>query len=433
MTGRAPTTLARRRSSTPRSRGARIGFGAAVTLAVLISLARLMLVMVPGGDASAEVVTPSGSAYSDPGSYSVGTRTISVPEERRIDLRLWYPAALSDRDRPGGTEAFGLRVARQVAPVTVATWEGGASRNAAFNLSDGPYPAVLLSPGFALTSSTYAWLGEHLASHGFVVLSPDYDEVLSPGELWQSTVTRPREISTVLDFAEAQARPGGDWEGLLQTGRAAVVGHSYGGYTAQASAGARLDTAGFTQECSDLESSDPRLFLCEALLQRLGSMAAAAGLDEVPSGLWPDWSDPRVAAAVSLAGDSAPFARDGLAALDVPVLAIGGTGDRDTPYAAGARATFDRTASRRKVEVGLLDAKHFVFAGRCESVRLVARFMPVAFCSDPGWQRARAHDVIEHYVTAFLQAELRADPAAMAELSHGEAPDTGVDLRTRGY
>ena len=45
----------------------------------------------------------------------------------------------------------------------------------------------------------------------------------------------------------------------------------------------------------------------------------------------------------------------------------------------------------------------------------------------------RAHDVIEYYVTAFLQAELRADPAAMAELSHGEAPDTGVDLRTRGY
>ncbi len=85
------------------------------------------------------------------------------------------------------------------------------------------------------------------------------------------------------------------------------------------------------------------------------------------------------------------------------------------------------------MEVGLRDAEHFVFAGRCESVRLVARLVPNGFCSDPGWSRARAHDVVEHYVTAFLLAELRNDAAAAAELSRTEAPVIGVRVQTHGY
>ncbi|MHB1065743.1 MAG: hypothetical protein ACYC1Z_14860, partial [Georgenia sp.] len=99
-------------------------------------------------------------------------------------------------------------------------------------------------------------------------------------------------------------------------------------------------------------------------------MARAAGLDEAPTGRWPDWTDARVKAAVALAGDAAPFAQQGLAALDTPVLAIGGTADQDTRYAAGARATFDRAGNSRKVEVGLRGAVHFVFTARCEKVRL---------------------------------------------------------------
>ncbi len=402
-------------------------------LALVLTLARIAFVMVPGGDAGAVTSTSLGTPFSTPGDQVVGTRTVSVPGDRRIDVRLWYPASVGADQRHGVTDAFALRAVGALGPVTIATSHGDAVRNAPFDLSEGPYPVVLLSPGFALTSSTYAWLAEHLASHGFVVLSPDHDEVLDPGALWRSTVIRPREISSVLDFAEAQARPSGAWAGLVDTGRAAVIGHSYGGYAAQASAGARLDTTGFTGECQALEPADPRTFLCEALLPHLAEMARAAGLGEVPTGLWPDWSDTRVKASVSLAGDAAPFAQQGLATLDVPVLAIGGTADQDTPYTAGARATFDRAGSMRKVEVGLRGAEHFVFAARCESVRVVARLIPNSFCSDPGWQRARAHDVVMHYVTAFLNAELRQDTAAAAELRRTQSVHPDVSVRTGGY
>lgn len=415
-----------------RRAGARLALGAVVMVALVLTLAGLALVMVPGGDDGAAASTSLGSSYSAAGDHAVGTRTVSVAGDRRIDVRLWYPALVGSDQRRGVSDAFALRAVGVLGPVTIATSHGDAVRNAPFNRSESPYPIVVLSPGFALTSSTYAWLAEHLASHGFVVLSPDHDEVLDPDALWRSTVTRPREISTVLRYVSDQTRPGGAWAGFFDADRAAVLGHSYGGYAAQASAGARLDTTGFTRECNDLEPADPGTFLCNALLPHLSDMAEAAGLKEVPTGLWPDWSDPRVQVAVSLAGDSAPFARKGLSTLDLPVLAMGGTGDHDTPYAAGARATFDRADSTRKVEVGLSGAEHFVFAARCESVRLIARLVPNAFCSEPGWQRAEAHEVVKHYVTAFLLAELHHDTAAAAELRRTDTAHRAVNVRISG-
>src|SRR3546814_7571863 len=72
-------------------------------------------------------------------------------------------------------------------------------------------------------------------------------------------------------------------------------------------------------------------------------MARAAGLDEAPTGRWPDWTDARVKAAVALAGDAAPFAQQGLAALDTPVLAIGGTADRSEEHTSELQSLMRRS------------------------------------------------------------------------------------------
>ena len=157
----------------------RLAVGATVMLALVLLLASVALVMVPGDDAGGAASIPLGTAYSTPGDHPVGTRTVSVHGDRRIDVRLWYPASLDSDQRRGVTDAFALRAGGLLGPITIATSRGDAVRNAAFDLSEGPYPVVVLSPGFALSSSTYGWLAEHLASHGFVVLSPDHDEVLT--------------------------------------------------------------------------------------------------------------------------------------------------------------------------------------------------------------------------------------------------------------
>lgn len=111
-------------------------------------------------------------------------------------------------------------------------------------------------------------------------------------------------------------------------------------------------------------------------------MAELANLGDVPSGLWPAWSDTRVDAVASMAGDAAMFGQAGLAKVTVPVMAIGGTADRDSPFVWSTQRTYEYASSLRKVEVTLNDAEHLIFAGECDR-------LPSAEPSSPTTQTAR--------------------------------------------
>ena len=408
----------------------RAALAGTVALVLLGWLAAFGAVLVRG-DVEESGLDPESTPYAAAGRYAVGTMTRVIRGDRPIGTTVWYPASPADSHDTRVTYPYRLTMFGGVGAVSLASYPGDAYVDAPFEESGAPYPLVVLSPGFALAGSVYGWLAEHLASRGFVVISPEHDEVLDPSRLWRSTVTRPRDISAVISSA---IDAGGELSALVDATSVAVIGHSYGGYAALAAGGARLDTAGFTGACdSARRRDDPVVFLCDALQPRLTEMARLSGLDAPPAGLWPDWSDARVDAVVSLAGDAVAFDRVGLAGLEVPVLAIGGTRDRDTPYSSGARLTYRHAASAKKIEIGLVGAEHFVFAGPCRSVRRVLTLVPNGFCSDPGWNRRTAHDLVKNYVTAFLLAELGADRPAAAALGPDRSDHPFVTYRAQGY
>jgi predicted dienelactone hydrolase len=207
----------------------------------------------------------------------------------------------------------------------------------------------------------------------------------------------------------------------------AVLGHSYGGYTALASGGARLDASAFADGCATArEDDDPIVFLCDALEPRFDQMIDAT--HEAPA-----HDLPPVDAVVSLAGDAAMFGEPGLRSLTAPLLVIGGTADHDSPYNWSTRLAYHGAASPRKIEVALDGAEHFVFSGRCDSVRRIVALVPMGFCDDPGWDRARARAVIKHYVAAFLLAELRHEPDAKSALAPLGFVVPKVGYRAAGY
>lgn len=390
--------------------------------------------MVDGDRAESATARLAGAPYGDRGPHPVGVRTVLIDGEPSLEATMWFPADPAWGSEERLTYPYELKLFPPVGRLAIASHVGQASRDAPYDLDSGAFPLVVLSPGYAIGSASYGWLAEHLASHGLVVIAPEHDEELNPARIWESTVSRPQDIRTVLSYAEAQVRPGAALAGLVDRERVAVVGHSYGGYTALAAAGARVDSAAFEARCRAERAADgPNKWLCDALVPHLGEMAERAGFAAVPDGLWPAWSAPDIDAIVSMAGDAYLFDQAGLAEVSLPVLAIGGTADTDTPYTWGTQPTYRFTSSPRKARVALEDAGHMIFTGPCDRMRRIMKIVPGGFCSDRSWDRRRAQALIRHYTTAFLLAELKDDSAAADALAPKLIQPPGLSYASRGY
>ena len=404
---------------------------------MLLALAALIVSMtVPFGTGTARSGRPpDNTLYAARGPYPVGMRDLATDGEAPLDMAIWYPAADGVNPNAKITYPYKIGMPAPLGTVNFATYRGRADHGAPYDVSGGPYPLVILSPGLSVGPTAYGWLAEHLASYGLVVIAPEHEEQLD-GELdvlWQSAVTRPREILAVLAYIEKQAGTGGALAGLIDADTVAVIGHSYGGYTSLALAGARFDIEDFTARCQAAGADDPGRWLCDEILPHVGDMAALAGLDSAPEGLWPAWPDPRVDTVVSMAGDAYLFGQAGLAEISVPVMAIGGTGDEDTPYMWGTHPTYEYVSSPVKVRIALDGAEHMIFTGPCEAIPLLLRVLSAEFCEDPGWDRYRAHDLVKHFTTAFLLAELKQDTDAKAALAPSAVDLPDVAYEAQGY
>jgi predicted dienelactone hydrolase len=237
-------------------------------------------------------------------------------------------------------------------------------------------------------------------------------------------------VKQTLDFAEVLTEDG-EMAGMIDMGRVAVVGHSYGGYTALAVAGAQYDLTAYNARCAELAEDDPLTFFCAPIVPMQAEMAARAGLENIPEGLWPSFGDPRVTVIISMAGDSYLFDEAGLSKIDIPIMAMGGVADTGTPYDWGTKPTYDYVASKDKVLVGFVGGEHMIFSTPCEQQPWMHEHPAyVFFCLDPVWDRARALDVVHHFSTAFLLDTLKNDHAAHAALLVDAVPFPGIEYAT---
>ncbi len=108
-------------------------------------------------------------------------------------------------------------------------------------------PLVMLAPGYEADRKFLAYIGQHLASHGFTVVALQHPSAattqgkITIDKLIPATefIDRPKDISFLLNEL-AQLNPDPTWNNRFNTNRVSLIGHSLGGYTALALAGGEL-------------------------------------------------------------------------------------------------------------------------------------------------------------------------------------------------
>ncbi len=108
-------------------------------------------------------------------------------------------------------------------------------------------PLVMLAPGYEADRKFLAYIGQHLASHGFTVVALQHPSAattqgkITIDKLLPATefIDRPKDISFLLDEL-AQLNQDPTWNNRFNTNRVSLIGHSLGGYTALALAGGEL-------------------------------------------------------------------------------------------------------------------------------------------------------------------------------------------------
>ena len=181
------------------------------------------------------VAAAADPAYAELGPDEVGSRTIALDDGRRVVI--WYPAAASAAEAP--TETFDIasllspELQAKIAPDLRPQYEIN-THIGADPATDGPYPVVLFSHGYAGFPEQSADLVTHLASWGFIVIAPDHVERSLSGLLGTAAKgVTPREddevLSASLDAAIADAEDeSSQLHDLMDLDKVAVAGHSAG-------------------------------------------------------------------------------------------------------------------------------------------------------------------------------------------------------------
>ncbi|MEO7547334.1 MAG: dienelactone hydrolase [Ramlibacter sp.] len=231
-----------------------------------------------------------------------GWRQINIPgtaaDAPPIAAVLYYPTQAAARTIAMGP--FNVYVAIQAAPE--AKVKG----------------LIILSHGTRGTELGHSSLAEALAQNGYLVAA-----LRHPGDNWQDgslrqtsleryLTERPRQASRVIDAVlrdpEWKDRIASDAKGP----RIGAVGHSAGGYTVLALAGARPEPARFAAHCSAERSEDP--IFCST-----GDAATPAATGAAAAPAIPPLTDTRVRAVVALAPMGALFSAASLAQIRMPV------------------------------------------------------------------------------------------------------------------
>jgi predicted dienelactone hydrolase len=359
-----------------------------------------------------DVVTPSAPELAAFGPHAIGVRTLTAIDRNRPDvlrttaggptarydraftLEVWYPAALPPGQRPEGEYRT---IARD--PSIAVTLRGRAVRDAAPLATTGALPLLIVSHGYPGNRFLRSHLGENLASKGYVVASIDHpDSTYDDQKAFASTLYNRAfdQLFVLNEMARlGAAGSGSPLAGVVDASRTAIVGYSMGGYgVVNVIGGAYRDAA------VSFSGAPPNGLLRE---RTAANPAYRASID------------PRVKAAVAIG----PWGMQlgywdtaGLAGIRTPVLFVAGSVDDVSGYEKGTRAIFAGAVNAERYLLTFVGANHNAGAPipaphETYAYSHATRSPPFAHYADAVWDTVRMNNVLQHFVTAFVDLHLK--------------------------
>ena len=382
------------------------------TLSLLFGGAALVLataIISPSVSAAQTLYKPFPAdvmpSLSEKGNYDVGVKTVEAAYpvkvkdiagnevERSLTLEVWYPAASSAQK----TTYINETRSGQVFEV-----QADASRDAPIANADTDFPVIVISHGYTGYRTLMFYLGEHLASHGYVVAAIDHTDSTNkdvnfaenPYSGFPSTLlNRSRDqVFTLNSISENTF-----FKESVDASKAGIIGYSMGGYGA-------VSTVGGCYAFNDQTAAtftgtqDPKAV---ALIKE--ALNTCAGGKARSEETLPAWK-----AALALApwgGQHQLFDVQSLNNIKVPVLYVAGDNDDISGY-DGIKWLFDNTGSKESKLLTVKNARHNVAPHPAPKEAYGSEFDLGSYI-EPAWEVQKLNAINEHFALALMNCHVK--------------------------
>ena len=342
------------------------------------------------------------------GSFNVGVKTLDLinpaqfnpatqsVEDRLLKVEVWYPAANTAKAELT-TYSDLTRSGKQF------TLQADAMRDVGIH-NTGNYPLVVLSHGYTGYRTIMYYLGEHLASHGYIVVGIDHtdstnadvDFESSPFSGFFSTlINRSRDQQFVINYFNDQENFASK---QIDTNSAAVIGYSMGGYGA-------INTIGGCYSFNDQAASMFTGMKDPAQVKQVQQL-----LNSCAGGQYKDVKiDKRLKAMVAFApwgGQHAIFDSKAMQKITVPSLYIAGNLDDISGY-DGIKKLFNQTGSQDKYMLTYKNARHNIAPHPAPAVARSSSELDIGHYYEPSWSMRNINETNKHFVLAMLDCHVK--------------------------
>ncbi|VEP15667.1 conserved hypothetical protein [Hyella patelloides LEGE 07179] len=291
------------------------------------------------------------------------TTVKAIAEQATIEINSQPPIdseQLPDLRQPGKyqvrkkTMTFPVEDLRQTPEGFLGNYELNADIYLPTQLN-GAAPLAIIAHGLGSESSDFAYLAEHLASHGYIVAVPEhtgsngrYKEAYLNGEVGVDVspmefYSRPRDITHLLNQLEQHP----DFRQQINWSQIGAIGHSFGGTTALLASGAPINLARIKHFCQQ----DRFTLNASVVLQCRAS--------NLPPGKH-NLQDTRIKAVVALNPvTSSVLGPESMQQIDVPTLILGGSMDLVSPFIQEQAHPFLWLTTPNKYLATIVNGSHF--------------------------------------------------------------------------